>query len=76
MHFVDEGIDTGAPIVQRRVPVLPGDDEAALADRIRAEEHRAYAAAVRSVLRGEAAPKGDEREGRAQQAPQAGVSTW
>ncbi len=75
VHFVDEGIDTGAPIVQRRVPVLPGDDEAALADRIRAEEHRAYAAAVRSVLRGDAAPKGGEREGRALQAPEAGVST-
>src|SRR5262249_35467107 len=26
VHFVDEQYDHGAPILQRRVPVLPGDD--------------------------------------------------
>ena len=54
VHFVDEGIDTGAVIEQRRVPVLPDDDEASLAERIRREEHRAFPEAVRSVLSGHA----------------------
>ena len=54
VHFVDAGVDTGIPIVQRRVPVLPDDTEATLAARILAEEHRAYPEAVRAVLTGQA----------------------
>ena len=54
VHFVDAGVDTGAPIVQRRVPVLPGDTEASLAARILLEEHQAYPEAVRRVLTGQA----------------------
>jgi phosphoribosylglycinamide formyltransferase 1 len=46
VHFVDEGTDTGPIIVQAVVPVLPGDDEAALSARILAEEHRIYPRAV------------------------------
>jgi phosphoribosylglycinamide formyltransferase-1 len=42
VHFVDEGMDTGPIIAQRPVPVLEGDDEAALAARILAEEHKLY----------------------------------
>ena len=34
VHFVDAGTDTGPIIAQAAVPVLPGDDEAALAARI------------------------------------------
>jgi phosphoribosylglycinamide formyltransferase-1 len=49
VHFVDEGTDSGPVIVQAAVPVLPGDDEAALAARILAEEHRIYPLAVRWV---------------------------
>lgn len=56
VHFVDAGVDTGKVIVQRRVPVLPSDDEEALAARIRTEEHVAYPEAVRLVLRGEVTP--------------------
>ena len=56
VHFVDAGVDTGRVIVQRTVPVLAGDDEDSLAMRILEQEHRAYPAAVRLVLRGEAAP--------------------
>jgi phosphoribosylglycinamide formyltransferase-1 len=47
VHFVDAGLDSGPIIVQAAVPVLPTDDEASLAARILAEEHRAYPAAVR-----------------------------
>ena len=57
VHFVDAGVDTGAPIVQRRVPVLPGDTEETLAARILLEEHQAYPEAVRLVLSGHAQPR-------------------
>jgi len=46
VHFVDEGTDTGPVIAQAAVPVLDGDDEAALAARILVEEHRLYPQAV------------------------------
>ena len=46
VHIVDEGIDTGPIILQRKVPVLPGDTPDALADRIHAEEQIAIVDAV------------------------------
>ncbi|MFL5262671.1 MAG: phosphoribosylglycinamide formyltransferase [Anaeromyxobacteraceae bacterium] len=46
VHFVDEGTDTGPIVAQAVVPVLEGDDEAALSARILAEEHRIYPQAV------------------------------
>ncbi len=52
VHFVDEELDHGAIIRQAIVPVLPGDDDHALAARILAEEHNSYAEAVRLVLSG------------------------
>ncbi len=52
VHFVDAGVDTGKPIVQRRVPVLPDDTEETLAARILLEEHQAYPEAVRLVVSG------------------------
>ncbi len=38
LHYVDEGVDTGEIISQRVVPVLAGDDEASLHERIKIEE--------------------------------------
>ncbi len=55
VHFVDEGTDTGPVVLQRRVPVLPGDTVQALSDRILAEEHRTYPEAIAKVLSGLAA---------------------
>ncbi|HEX6839012.1 MAG TPA: phosphoribosylglycinamide formyltransferase [Polyangia bacterium] len=52
VHFVDEGCDTGPIVAQAAVPVLDGDDEAALTARILAEEHRLYPAAIRAVAEG------------------------
>jgi phosphoribosylglycinamide formyltransferase-1 len=38
VHIVDEGVDTGPIIAQRAVPVLAGDTEATLHERIKAVE--------------------------------------
>lgn len=50
VHLVDAGLDSGPIVLQRAVPVLDEDDEAALAARILAEEHRAYPEALRQLL--------------------------
>jgi phosphoribosylglycinamide formyltransferase 1 len=52
VHFVDEGCDTGPIIAQAAVPVLDGDDEAALTARILAAEHALYPAALAAVADG------------------------
>jgi formyltetrahydrofolate-dependent phosphoribosylglycinamide formyltransferase len=52
VHYVDEGTDTGPVILQRTVPVLPGDTEESLSKRILVEEHRAYPEAIAEVLSG------------------------
>ncbi len=52
VHFVDEGIDTGPPILQEAVPVQPGDTSESLRDRIHAVEHRLLPEAVRLYLAG------------------------
>jgi phosphoribosylglycinamide formyltransferase-1 len=52
VHFVRDEVDTGPIIAQAAVPVLEGDDEAALSDRILAAEHRLYPLAVRLYAEG------------------------
>src|SRR3984885_295859 len=52
VHFVDEELDHGAIVVQKPVPVLDGDDEHTLAERILEQEHIAYTEAIRIVLEG------------------------
>jgi len=39
VHLVDAGMDTGSILAQAAVPVLDGDDEATLRDRILVQEH-------------------------------------
>ncbi len=53
IHFVDEGIDTGAVIVQRKVPVLSSDTEETLMNRIHEQEHLAYPEALQKIASGE-----------------------
>jgi phosphoribosylglycinamide formyltransferase 1 len=50
VHIVDEGTDSGPIVLQRRVPILAGDDPETLAARILREEHRAYPEAIVRVL--------------------------
>jgi phosphoribosylglycinamide formyltransferase-1 len=40
IHFVDEKVDHGPVIAQAAVPILEGDDEQTLSERILLEEHR------------------------------------
>lgn len=46
VHFVTPRLDHGAIIIQAAVPVLQGDDEDALAQRVLAQEHRIYPQAL------------------------------
>ncbi|GGJ09844.1 phosphoribosylglycinamide formyltransferase [Alicyclobacillus cellulosilyticus] len=50
VHFVDEGIDTGPVIAQRRVPVRPGMTEEELLAAIHAVEHQLYPEVIRRLL--------------------------
>lgn len=52
VHFVRHETDTGPIIAQAAVPVLPGDDEAALAARVLHAEHRIYPLALRLIAEG------------------------
>jgi phosphoribosylglycinamide formyltransferase 1 len=52
VHFVDEQLDAGPIIMQAAVPVLDADTAQTLAERILAEEHRIYSAAIGMVLSG------------------------
>ena len=53
VHFVDTTLDGGPIIAQRVVPILDGDTEDSLAERILEQEHFLYAEAVALVLSGE-----------------------
>lgn len=52
VHFVTPQLDAGPIVVQAAVPVLRDDDEAALAARVLAAEHRIYPAALRWLATG------------------------
>lgn len=47
IHYVTPGMDEGEIILQRKVPIEPGDTPDLLATRILAEEHIAYPEAIR-----------------------------
>lgn len=52
VHFVDGGVDTGPIIAQRAVPVLEGDDAAALRARVLEQEHAAFVEALQAISEG------------------------
>ena len=51
--IVDNGVDSGPILAQERVPVLPGDDEHSLHDRIKPVERRLLIDVVRRIATGE-----------------------
>ena len=52
VHLVDAGVDTGPVIAQRAVPVLPGDDEDRLHERIKTVERELLVATVARLVAG------------------------
>lgn len=52
VHFVRSAMDVGPIIIQAVVPVLPDDMPEALAERVHAQEHRIYPAALRWLAEG------------------------
>lgn len=52
VHFADLDVDSGAIVAQEAVPVLPGDDEQTLHERIKVVEHRLLADTVGRIVRG------------------------
>ena len=50
VHHVDEGMDSGKVLAQRRVPVFPGDTESSLAKRVKIEEHTLYPSVVDHLI--------------------------
>ena len=52
VHFVTEQLDGGPPVIQARVPILPGDTETTLSRRVLVQEHIIYALAVNWFCQG------------------------
>jgi phosphoribosylglycinamide formyltransferase-1 len=52
VHFVDGGIDSGPVILQRAVPVRPGEDRWVLEAAIHAAEHELLPEAIRLIANG------------------------
>ena len=50
VHVVNTDLDAGPIVLQRQVPVVPGDTEETLADRILQVEHTLYPEAIALVL--------------------------
>jgi len=52
VHFVTADVDCGPIIAQAAVPVMPGDTEETLAERVLAQEHRLYPMVLRWLASG------------------------
>ena len=52
VHFVSEQLDGGPPVLQARVPIMPGDTEATLSQRVLIQEHVIYPLAVNWFCQG------------------------
>jgi phosphoribosylglycinamide formyltransferase-1 len=52
---VDDGVDTGPILAQRRVPIMDGDTESTLHDRIKIVERELLADVVRDIANRETA---------------------
>ncbi len=59
VHIATLEVDAGPVLSQQRVPVLPGDTEATLHERIKEVERRLYPETIRRFVDGLAQPVGD-----------------
>lgn len=50
VHFVTEGMDEGPIVLQKAVPILPGDTIDSLVARVHTAEHEIYPEALRKAL--------------------------
>ncbi|HZQ77803.1 MAG TPA: bifunctional phosphoribosylaminoimidazolecarboxamide formyltransferase/IMP cyclohydrolase [Acidimicrobiia bacterium] len=57
IHIATVEVDDGPILAQEPVPVLDGDDEQSLHERIKAVEHRLYPRVLRALVAGSAAPE-------------------
>lgn len=53
VHYVTPELDSGPIILQAKVPVLEGDDEKTLEERIHRAEHQIYPEAIRRIATGQ-----------------------
>lgn len=60
VHFVTADLDHGPIISQTEMPVLPGDTEESLAERLLEREHLLYPQAVRWFVEGKLSIDGDQ----------------
>jgi phosphoribosylglycinamide formyltransferase-1 len=61
VHLVDEGVDTGPPILQREVPVPADRDRERLEQAIHAVEHELYPEAIRMIATGRVRIEADDQ---------------
>ena len=52
IHLVDDGVDSGPIIVQRKIDVLPNDDENTLQERVKEIEHKLYPETIDKLCSG------------------------
>lgn len=52
IHFVTEELDGGPVVLQARIPILPGDDEQSLAQRVQLREHEIFPRVVEWIADG------------------------
>ena len=50
VHFVDAGMDTGPILLQAPLPILRGDTEQTLSERLLPLEHRLYVEAIQRIV--------------------------
>ncbi len=53
IHLIDEGVDTGPILLQKKCPVLAGDTEDTLKERVQALEKEWYPKVLQMIERGE-----------------------
>ncbi|HOW19745.1 MAG TPA: phosphoribosylglycinamide formyltransferase [Phycisphaerae bacterium] len=68
VHFANNEYDAGPIILQRKVPVLPGDTADSLADRVFEQELLAYPEAIRLFAAGKARMPGQPTKRRSDEA--------